>query len=387
MNKAVDEARERLRPIFIGATALLVLLLVFFAWSLARSQAQQREDLQKRFSDRAEVAAGVNQAIFTLSEAQTATENARLFGGDAPSRRALERRAAQSQQAYGQILDAQGRVLAATKAAPDRAGRPSNHVRDALRSGRTRYSEVLEGPAGRAVVETASPFKAGGGQRVHIGAISADLLASFLNSFLGKLPNVEDARSYVIDAGGQLVAAPGTKAKPGAKLADQPLLEALGRRRSGSYGDGRYFTSSAMPPTPWRIVLSAADSRLFATVDGSERIVPWIIFGAFVLAAGLGLFLLRRVLLANTQLERAELSRQHALEINDNVVQRLVVAKYALDRGATDMSHQKLSETLRETQQLVTSLLEEKDIAPGALRRGEAAGTEGPPAPPGGGGT
>jgi hypothetical protein len=113
-----------------------------------------------------------------------------------------------------------------------------------------------------------------------------------------------------------------------------------------------------------------------------------VIFVAFALVAALGLFLLRRVLGASTQLQRAELSRLHALEINDNVVQRLVVAKYALDRGATETSQEKLTETLRETQQLVTSLLQEKEIAPGALRRANAAPTEEPPEPalPRGGG-
>jgi hypothetical protein len=107
--------------------------------------------------------------------------------------------------------------------------------------------------------------------------------------------------------------------------------------------------------------------------------VPWLIFAAFVLASLLGTVLLWRVLISNAELQRADLSRSHALEINDNVVQRLVLAKYALDRGATETSQQKLAETLRETQQLVTSLLEEREIAPGALRRDQPAETEGRP--------
>ena len=58
-------------------------------------------------------------------------------------------------------------------------------------------------------------------------------------------------------------------------------------------------------------------------------------------------------------------------------------SKYALDRGATDKSQEKMAETLLEAQQLVNSLLEEKEIAPGVLRRAAPAGTEGPPQPPG----
>jgi hypothetical protein len=155
----------------------------------------------------------------------------------------------------------------------------------------------------------------------------------------------------------------------------------VAKHDQGSYGDDRYFTSAQITGTPWRIVLSAAKSNLYASVNGAQRTVPWIIFGAFVLAAVLGLFLLRRVLIANSQLQRAELSRMHALEINDNIVQRLVTTKYALDRGSTDASRERLGETLKEAQQLVSSLLEGKDITPGVLRREEAAGTEGPPEP------
>jgi hypothetical protein len=128
-------------------------------------------------------------------------------------------------------------------------------------------------------------------------------------------------------------------------------------------------------------VLSASKSKLYASVNGSQRTIPWLIFVAFALVATVGLLLFRRVLLATSELQRAELSRMHAIEINDNVVQRLVVAKYALDRGSTESSQAKLSETLREAQQLVTSLLEEKDIGPGVLRRDAAAPTDRPPEP------
>jgi hypothetical protein len=130
-------------------------------------------------------------------------------------------------------------------------------------------------------------------------------------------------------------------------------------------------------------VLSTSKSKLYASVNGSQRTIPWLIFLAFAFVATVGLILFRRVLVATAELQRAELSRMHAIEINDNVVQRLVVAKYALDRGATESSQAKLSETLREAQGLVTSLLEEKDIGPGVLRRGGAAPTDRPPEPSG----
>jgi C4-dicarboxylate-specific signal transduction histidine kinase len=161
-------------------------------------------------------------------------------------------------------------------------------------------------------------------------------------------------------------------------LSDGALTKAVQKGASGSYDGGRYFTSAPINGTPWRIVLSAAKSDLFSSVKTSAQ---WIIFAAFVVVSLGGMLLLWRVLISNAELQRADLSRRHALEINDNVVQRLVLAKYALDRGATETSQQKLAETLRETQQLVTSLLEERDIAPGSLRRETPAETEGRPAP------
>jgi hypothetical protein len=241
---------------------------------------------------------------------------------------------------------------------------------------------VLPGPGGAAKFETAAAFRTRYGTRVVLSGVRGPLLAAFVNGFLANLPNVAHADSYVIDRNGRIVGSPGSRALPGSPIPDRALAAAVVKQRTGSYDGDRYFTSAAIAGTPWRIVLSASKSNLYSSVNGAQRTVPWIIFAAFVLTAVLGLLLLRRVLLANTQLQRAELSRVHALEINDNIVQRLVVAKYALDRGATGTSQEKLAETLQEAQQLVNSLLEEKDIRPGVLRREEPAGTEGPPPPP-----
>ncbi|MFL5840788.1 MAG: hypothetical protein ACJ77Z_10115 [Thermoleophilaceae bacterium] len=381
-SRSTDAAIRRLRPAFIGGTALLVLLLVFFAYSLAHSQAQQRRDLEKRFKDRADVAAVVNESIFKLASSGAMAADASQFGAKTVPAAALEQRAAQNDQVYSQIVAADGTGLATTQAAPGRDPLGEPHVKKALTSGRTEYSSIMRGPGGIPIIETATAFKTPFGVRLDVTGVKAKPVADFLNAFLTKLPSVADAQSYVIDPSGKLIASPGSKIRPGAELPDRALAAAASKRDSGAYGDGRYFASAPIPSSPWRIVLSASEDSLYSTINGSERILPWVIFAAFVAAVAFGLFLLRRVLVANTELERAELSRRHALEINDNVVQRLVVAKYALDRGATEASQQKLAETLRETQQLVTSLLEQKDIAPGSLRRETPAGTEGPPAPP-----
>jgi hypothetical protein len=373
------DAAKRLRPVFIGATALLVALLGVFAYALAKSQQQQRRDVAHRFDDRAVVAAAVNESIFTLATNQTIATDSAQFGGPKVPKQLLARRVAANQAPYALILDAQNRVLAQVGNVAQGTGR-SALIAKTLKSHRAEYSSVLKGPGGRPIVEAATAFPTKFGPRIDVTSVDATLLSKFLGGFLVKLPTVAHARSYVIDSEAKLIAAPGQKKiAAGVPLADHDLATAASKKMHGDYDGNRYFASAPIAGTPWRIVLSASRGDLYASV---KTTVPWLIFGAFVLMSAAGLFLVRRVLLANAELQRADLSRRHALEINDNVVQRLVLAKYALDRGATETSQQKLAETLRETQQLVTSLLEEKEIVPGALRRDKPASAEGPPEPP-----
>ena len=371
-----------LRALFVGAGVLIVLLLGFFAYSLAHSQHQQRRDLEKRFHDRADVSAAVTEAIFGSAASQTQVQNAARFGGSTIAPAALARTAQQSQSQYVAIIASDGRVLAATAGAPRRSSVSAPYVSDALRTGNIQLSNLIQGPGGSTLIESASPFPTVHGRRVELTAIKAPLLSQFLGGFLSQVPNVAAATSYVIDANGNVVGSPGAGARPGAALPDRQLAAAAAKHRQGSYDGDRYFASARIGGSPWRVVLSASKSKLYASVNGTQRIIPWVIFTAFAIVAGLGMLLFRRVLIANSELQRAELSRVHAIEINDNVVQRLVVAKFALDRGATETSQEKLGETLHEAQQLVTSLLEEKDIAPGVLRRDAAAPTEQPPEPP-----
>ena len=376
-SRAADAAARKLRPAFAAATVLLLALLGVFAYALAHSQSQQRKDLRGRFADRAHVAATVNESLFALATSSARPTDAKTFGGKTVSQTALQQRAAVQQQFYSAIVSSSGEVLAKTGSAPANVG---SHplVKEALRSKTAVYSSLMNGPGGSIAIESAIAFPTKYGVRVDVNSGRADVLSQFLNSFLSRLPSVANAKSYVIDRADKVIATPGQKSRAGVALPDTALAKAVHKAPSGSYDGGRYFASAPITGTPWRIVLSAATSDLYAPV---KTTVQWIIFVAFLVVSLGGMLLLWRVLISNAELQRADLSRRHALEINDNVVQRLVLAKYALDRGATETSQQKLAETLRETQQLVTSLLEEREIAPGALRREAPAETEGRPTP------
>lgn len=66
--------------------------------------------------------------------------------------------------------------------------------------------------------------------------------------------------------------------------------------------------------------------------------------------------------------------QRRAIEINDNVVQGLVRAKMALDLGMEEEGDEAVDETMAKARHIITGLLGDRDIAPGALRRTSEAG-------------
>jgi hypothetical protein len=75
--------------------------------------------------------------------------------------------------------------------------------------------------------------------------------------------------------------------------------------------------------------------------------------------------------------EDHKVRERQALEINDNIVQGLTVAKYAMTIGADDHSKQAIDDTLVRARGIITDLLGEPgraiELGPGDLRRAEPA--------------
>jgi len=183
--------------------------------------------------------------------------------------------------------------------------------------------------------------------------------------------------SHVVLGGANL------SSRVGEMLEDEDLVEALDEKTQGSYGGDRYFASSPIVSSPLRVVLDADEDDLYESIGGSRKTIPWILFAAFALAAALGLYLLRRATLAGAELQRRHLNERHAVEINDNIIQGLALAKYQLQAGEGEASAAQVSETLREAQRLVSGLLGEAEVQAGQLRREVAAETKRPDAPSG----
>jgi hypothetical protein len=382
----------RLRTLSVVASAMAVIVLVVLGYLIADSQSKARHDLERRFRDRAAVSAALTQAIFATAATSAQGDAADRLGGRRVSEAALEATARRGNLLYARVLDAHGKVLAATRSAPPLApgAAAAPWVARARRTFTAQLSDVIPGRGKGGALEWAIPFRGPTGPRMQVSGIDERLVSGFLAGFLRRLPNFAlGASSSVLDSHGRIVGSPTRGTRPGGRLPDAALLTALRKRPEGGYRSdgGRFFTSALVPGSSWRVVLSSSRDHLYASVNGTRRTVPWLVFGTLAIALAAGLVLLRRVATATSVLERQELNQRHAMQINDNVLQRLTLAKYAMERGDDVVSRDRLVETMREAQDLINQLLGEGEVRPGALRRdpgapGPVRGGEGTPSLP-----
>lgn len=373
---AAPPALRRLRVAMVVGLGGVVLLLAVFAYFLVDAQRQERQDVEQRFRDVARVSGALTEGLFDVSRASTAQQAAVQFGGPRIDPARLDALARRGQSPYIEIYDARGRRIGASSGAP-RDAAPGPAVRAALRSGRAQLSDVM-GTGPRAVAEWAIPFRGPAGQRIQVSAISLRVLGSFMAGFLGRVPNFADAESEVVDSRGVVLGGANLRTPLGRPLDDRALLDAMSGRPHGAYGDDRWFASSPIAGSTWKVVLSTSQHDLYASIGGERRWVPWLLFAAFALAALTGLAMMRRSALNAAELQRKELSERHAVEINDNIIQGLALASYELERGERMAGSTQVAETLREAQRLVSELLGQGEVQPGQLRREVAARTDPP---------
>jgi hypothetical protein len=361
---------NRLRALTIGGAVLAALILGVFAYLIADAQSQDRDEVEKRFRDVAQVSAAVTNGIFDASFQGTQTQATENFSGPV-SQKALVEFAQRGQSQYVVVYDDGGRQLGATPGAPQ----PGPAVGVARETGKPRLSDVM-GTGKDATIEFAIPYETPTGRRIFVTGSPTKPFADFLAASLGELPDFADAETAMVDSNGIVLGGDNLSSPPGEKLDDSELLDALQSEIYGDYGDDRYFSSSPSISSPFKIVADASKDELYESITGPT--VSWIIFAAFALALFGGLYVLRRSLATASALERRELNERHAVEINDNIIQGLALAKYKLQAGEEKASADQVSQTLREAQRLVSGLLGDAEVQAGQLRREIAAETTRP---------
>ena len=310
--------------------AVTALVLLVFATSLQSSQSNARDELEERFAERVKVSAALTESLFASAASASAATDARRFGATRVSVARLDAEAKKSRLADLVLLDARGEIIAkssGTRAALAAAiARKPAFVRAALAGRPFALSNVMT----HGSVETlqfARPVASATGRRVLVSGFAPKALYGFISGYLKQIPNTADGHAYVLDGNGSVVGATSGPARPGGAAGEPGLVAAVARARAGSFAGGRYFAARAVKNSSWRVVLTARRDALFASVDGANRWVPWILLGGFGLAAALALVLVRRSVRSAAQLRVSQ--ERYALAIegsNDGIWDRDLVA-------------------------------------------------------------
>jgi diguanylate cyclase (GGDEF)-like protein len=282
------------------ATALaslgLALVLGALAAGIVTSWQQSRARIVTSFGLQGSTSAGFASTFFTQQASRArATAEEDLAGSRVSAGRfVLVASAFGSHHAV--LLDSAGRVLAAvptdkrTLGASVAKGYPSLA---AAEQGRVSVSDVVRA-AGlpEAVASIAVPFETPAGRRVFSFAygVSGTALGALVNHTL----SYPEHEVLLVDSSGQLIAASPRTSALTLRGADPLLARAVSRASRGAVRGARTpstFTVAHVPGTSWRIVIAVPDSRLFASISGWSRIIPWLIFA---LVSILGLMLVAR---------------------------------------------------------------------------------------------
>jgi len=299
----------------VGFTLLALTALSVGAFLLARSQENQREDARERFGQRAEIAASLLDSLFQVAFVGQTGDAIERYGGERIDPAALEARLENNR--YALVVDAQGRVLAATSGVPRGAARRFAqrplHVRQALGELGYGLSDIQEGV--RPVLETAVAFGTPTGPRVLVNGAPVGTFRQFLDGTLEPLPELGRSEGFVLDGNGRLLGSAARGDRP--RLPDSDLIAASGRGSSGTYAgrDGEaFFQDARLAGSRWHVVITADEDALYESLAGAGRWLPWGILGVGTLALlAVGLLLSRLARQSGAlRSSNAELARSNA---------------------------------------------------------------------------
>ena len=288
--------KPRLRLDVGLATLLLAVLLALFAIQLNASQNRARDVTAQRFRERAAVTATLTRSVFASAVSSAMSDTARRYGAARVDARTMASAATEGHLAYVMLLDADGRIIAASPGTPasvrHAAALKPPEVSAVLAGQPFWVSGVLRPAAHIAVFQFAQALQTRQGRRVLVTGVVPSAISGFIGGYLSASLGSSRGRAYVLDGRGMIVASSRRDAPSGTQLGDRRLLAAIARGNEGPVGDGREFASATVGDSAWRVVLVKPSDELFASAN-AVRWVPWLLFAAFALAGVVAIVLLR----------------------------------------------------------------------------------------------
>ena len=320
--------KRRDAVIAVFAAVILLALLSVFAIELSNTQAKSKRDVEARVHERGVLAGALVDSLFQ-TVTQQVPQDARLYGTPTVSDRTMD--AHNQQNTYLALLDGSGtKVLASSRGfnAKARANLARSAALALIRSGHPYgLGDLL--PYGRTgVINFAVIFPTRFGARILLTGFAPQALGTFITADLHKIPGVKGAHNYLID-GNDAVLASTNPARPVGYVFTGSAAAAL-RTVSGDV-NGHYYDSVPLSNSTERIVLSAPNGPLFASVSGLRKWVPWIIFVAFAVVAIVALDLGRRAL---RSADRIRSSNERLAAVND----QLETVNSALEGRAAELA-------------------------------------------------
>ncbi len=318
-----------------GLFAVVFALLAVFAIELANTQAKNKRDVESRVHERAVLAGALINGLFQT--ASQSSQEVKAYSDRVVTQAALD--AHKGNNEFLAVYSSTGKLLAAT------AGFSAQASASVTRSGALgliarghpyglgNVEPFGKGQATPYAVKLSTPY----GARILVSGIAPQALSTFLSNDLHEIPGVKGAHNFLID-GNLRVLASTDSTKPAGYVFSTPAQRAALSHASGDL-KGRFYDIVQLDNSTWRVLLSAPNGPLFATVSGIRKWIPWMIFLAFAFTSVAVLALLRRLLSAADLLRSAKL-RSEAL--NDQLAasnQELEVRATELSRSNADLEH------------------------------------------------